>query len=707
MKNFLRKYLLVLVLLLGLAIALPLNYVNADTSTDLFTTESSITNGSEFTKTLTANTTYNLKIVIFNQSAGEIEYYFNVGDRVVVANTVKSWNSDSITLLDVSFTTAPVAETLTGYISQDTGSSLYQFADVQLYATGTVSPSDIFTSEASLPDSDWYQVALLENSYYYLKVSFTNSSSISQSQDGLGYNFAVATQGMGSATTLTNGYVTYDSLADATIFQGSFSTETYTYLSLWFENDSYSDWQSVISEGAINVELYWLGNTATVDEVDPEFSYSNLSVESPIGNPLTLAEIQSQLHATDDTDGDVTNRIEVYEDHYTNQTLVVGGDYYIYFRVSDTAGNYAYLRVDIEVTDDIAPVFYVDGVATSATTVTEYMSIMEDQWPTITATDNVDGDLTASIVVPDLGDYIPGTFTFTYTVTDAAGNTASLTVTDIIIDDIAPVMTGPTKIVVGKNQGEAILTESQIRALIGYTDEFVGTDVLYIDGENPIYRNDQVILALVSDEYTGNAQTTGAYLVRYSATDASGNVSYHDVRVWVVDNIAPVWVIDNFFVNLGINDTMTRTELIALLQAQGVVPNDISYTVTFVSDEYTGNESIEGVYSVVLRVTYEDGSTEDLSLLLNVADESNDGDTIDVTPEEQLTQFQATILWIKNAAVWTWNGIKTVTLWIAGAAVWVWNNVLVPVWNFFFEPQETLIATDSILSIGFLLRLTH
>jgi len=705
MKNILRKYLMVLVLLLGLAIALPLSYVNADSSTDLFTTESSITNGSEFTKTLTANTTYNLKIVIFNQSAGEIEYYFNVGDRVVVANTVKTWNSDSITLLDVSFTTAPVAETLTGYISQDTGSSLYQFADVQLYATGTVSRSDLFTMEENVADADWYQVSLLENSYYYLIVSFTTSSSIAQSQDGLGYNFAVATQGMGSSTSITNGYVTYDSLADSTLYQGSFSTETYTYLSLWFENDSYSDWQSVISEGAIDIEVYWLGNTATVDEVDPEFSYSNLSLETPYTNPITESEVRAMLSATDDTDGDVTNRIEVYQSQYPIASLVIGGDYYIMYRVSDTAGNYAYLRVDIEVIDDVAPVFYVDGVAMSSVTVTEYMSIMEDQWPTITAVDNVDGDVTASIVIPDLGDFVPGTYQFIYTVTDAAGNTASLTVTDIIIDDVAPVVTGPTKIVKGKT---ATLTLSDIMAQYGYTDN-VGTDVLYIDGGetgDSIYRNDQVTFAVVNDGYTGNAQTTGAYNIRFSATDSAGNVTYFDVRVWVVDNVAPVWIVDDSFINLGINEVMTRTELIALLQASGIIPNDISYTVTFLSDEYTGNETIDGVYAVTLRVTYDDGTEQDIALQLNVEGDDT-GDVIDVTPVETLTGFQKFINNLKSAVEWTWNLIKTIfgAIWIA--IKWFYTNVIVPTWNWLFVPEEPVVATDSILSIGFLLQLTH
>ncbi|MFA5006257.1 MAG: hypothetical protein WC509_02130 [Candidatus Izemoplasmatales bacterium] len=608
-----------------------------------------------------------------------------------------------------------------------------------------------------------------------------------------------------------------------------------------------------------------------IDDVEPEFTYSNLQVDAKYYDLPTAAEIQAELSATDDQDGDVTSRIEIYQDSYTGTDQEVGGDYFIMFRVSDLSGNYAYLRVDVEIIDDRAPYIVYDGTTyqSSATIVldpwyndddeTEQITLDElaelfdiideyygpntydeesgwkynitpnvymygtwdpymgeyefytnpghytlhleiqdasgnvcdiyfdvtvlandapeisgpasltieitnftiagilaqysatdtedgtaavvvdasNTWNygtptlgsnfalTLSATDSLGkttlmtipvtvrdttlpvfkinniavttyahtvlmsateslqalidsivvtdayyGTLTASKVVPAFPSFTtPGVTVLTITCTDASGNVGSLAITVTVSDDVLPVVSGPIKVVKGKT---ATMTLSEITARLSAVDNVSGS----------------LSIVLVSDGYTGHATEIGSYLVRYKATDAAGNIKYHDVRVWVVDNVAPVWVIDDYFINLGMNESMTRTELVALLQASGMLATDLSYTVTFITDEYTGSEDIAGAHSVVIRVTYEDGSEDEISLQLTVPEDEDD-DIIVVTPDEPTTGLQRAWRWLTGFVADTWDVVVGAWNWVKGAAVWTKDHIIIPVWNFLFVKDVT------------------
>ena len=122
--------------------------------------------------------------------------------------------------------------------------------------------------------------------------------------------------------------------------------------------------------------------------------------------------------ATDNVDGDLTSSIVVGGLPDTN----VPGEYTITYNVTDAAGNAAAtVTRTVIVPDTTPPVITLLGDA----------SINIDQGSTYedagaTATDNVDGDLTSSIVVGGLPDTnVPGEYTITYNVTDSAGNAAT------------------------------------------------------------------------------------------------------------------------------------------------------------------------------------------------------------------------------------------------------------------------------------------
>ena len=172
--------------------------------------------------------------------------------------------------------------------------------------------------------------------------------------------------------------------------------------------------------------------------------YEDIIVISDIGAPIITLLGETSINvkvggtftdpgatATDDVDGDLTASIVVAGDVVDVNTA---GTYVITYNVSDAGGNAATerTRTVIVANDAVAPVITLIG--------SETMNVMVGDTftdPGATATDDVDGDITADIVVA--GDAVDvntaGTYVITYNVSDSAGNAAAektrtVTVTD-------------------------------------------------------------------------------------------------------------------------------------------------------------------------------------------------------------------------------------------------------------------------------------
>ena len=142
--------------------------------------------------------------------------------------------------------------------------------------------------------------------------------------------------------------------------------------------------------------------------------------------------------ATDDVDGDITSSIIVdgLEAFYIELASGVSMDVprVITYSVTDTAGNTTEVIRTISVSavnsssDTTAPVITLIGSSTINLTVGDTYTDAG-----VTATDDVDGDLTSSITSSGAVDTSTvGTYTLVYSVSDAAGNTTTLTRTVIV-----------------------------------------------------------------------------------------------------------------------------------------------------------------------------------------------------------------------------------------------------------------------------------
>jgi hypothetical protein len=124
--------------------------------------------------------------------------------------------------------------------------------------------------------------------------------------------------------------------------------------------------------------------------------------------------------------------------------------------------------------------------------------------PGATASDNVDGDISANITATSIVDTsAAGTYTVTYTVSDAAGNTATPVVRTVnVLDTEAPVIT-----------------------LLGANPLEINQGINYIEPGATAQDNvDGNITANIVISGTVNTAVLGAYTITYDVSDEAGNV---------------------------------------------------------------------------------------------------------------------------------------------------------------------------------------
>lgn len=165
------------------------------------------------------------------------------------------------------------------------------------------------------------------------------------------------------------------------------------------------------------------------------------------------------------------------------------------------------------VPDTTAPVITLNGASTINLSVGD--SYTEQG---ATATDNIDGNLTSSIVTTgSVNTNVPGTYTINYDVSDAAGNTATqVSRTVIVSDNTAPVITLNGASTVNLNVGDS------------YTDQgATATD--NVDGN---------LTSSIVTTGSVNTNTAGTYSINYNVSDAAGNAATQVSRTVIVTAVS-------------------------------------------------------------------------------------------------------------------------------------------------------------------------
>lgn len=337
------------------------------------------------------------------------------------------------------------------------------------------------------------------------------------------------------------------------------------------------------------------------DVKGPLISGSNVSYFTNVETPISVATIKSKLTATDETDGDVSSSIKIVEDNYTGHEKELGA-HIVKFEASDTSGNKSYLTVTINVKDVTAPV--ITGPETMTYSYDQLIS--EDSFLlNYSVTDNVDTatrlTTTYSTNIFDKQNSI-GTYSVKVKATDSSGNETTKTVQVIIEDKKAPVITGPETIT---KRTSVTLTTEEILKQFSANDEYDGSCAVYV----------------VEDNYTGNGDKKGKYTIKIGAKDKSNNVGIKTLTIDVIDDIAPVWYVDQSLIYVDASVTLTQQDIINLMVQSGEITNDYSI-VQISAAEYLETPNKAGTYKARVLVKYSNGKQVETEKTIEVVDDS-------------------------------------------------------------------------------------
>jgi hypothetical protein len=180
-----------------------------------------------------------------------------------------------------------------------------------------------------------------------------------------------------------------------------------------------------------------------------------------------------------------------------------------------------------------------------------------------TASDNIDGDITSSITTSGLVDTsTPGTYTITYSVSDAAGNSTSLSRTVIVNESAAITALAATGVLSEQTPAEAKKTISGKWNINNSSKSFnIGCEFDYIE-----FTDDYYLMALILDGETVSA--FGSYVLN---EDSEGNVNSVDLNY----NIGGADIVIATLTDISV--TMTGLDLFATFTVDLDIPEAAAF----------------------------------------------------------------------------------------------------------------------------------
>jgi len=320
---------------------------------------------------------------------------------------------------------------------------------------------------------------------------------------------------------------------------------------------------------------------AQPDKSVPVISLTGGAIELFVGDSY----VELGVSAEDNIDGDVSANVAIGGD--TVDTSVVG-TYTLTYNVSDAAGNAAeqvsrsVVVSAVPVADTTAPVITLTDDEVQLNVGDTYAE------PGVSAVDEIDGDISANVIVA--GDTVDtsaaGTYTLTYNVSDAAGNAAEEVSREVVVSAVIV----------------ADLTAPVITLTVG-TELNVG-DTYAEPGVSAIDNIDGDVSAnVVIAGDTVDTSTEGTYTLTYNVSDSAGNVAEEVSREVVVlaanalDETAPVITLTDGAVELLVGETYVAPGFIARDNKDG----DVSDNVVIAGD--TVDTSIAGTYTLTYNVS--------------------------------------------------------------------------------------------------------
>lgn len=361
------------------------------------------------------------------------------------------------------------------------------------------------------------------------------------------------------------------------------SIKVYFYNSTGSSHKDVIDGYYVFCEGSENpsngAHIYYQGPRTDLEPVI-ETDYGLYITD--IDNPITVEEIKAGLRAYDDTDGDVTDSITIYQDNYSQNKDILG-TYDIVFRACDSKGNHTDFTVYVQIIDTTAPSIGGNlNLTANNSKVLDQSSIISG----LVLADNYDSSSNINLeLISDnyTENYnIVGTYELVFKATDSSGNSSQATVYVNVIDVIKPVINGPMVHLKNNNLTVDLLEFINMYTAIDETDGDITNKIKVIE-----------------DRYTINQYNAGIWEVVLQVSDAANNTTEITIEIEVVDKIGPVFFIDKTKIVIDLNtNNLDVNALINYFQNTNIIQEDVPIEV--IEDTYTKNKNTPGVYKLVL-----------------------------------------------------------------------------------------------------------
>ncbi|WP_217179230.1 HYR domain-containing protein [Gillisia limnaea] len=343
------------------------------------------------------------------------------------------------------------------------------------------------------------------------------------------------------------------------------------------------------------------GNTATcsftvtiIDEEDPTISCpANINMNVDAG--LCGAVVEFEMPVANDNSGNVS--VTQTAGPASGEVFPVGTTT-VTFTATDAAGNTASCSFDVTVNDTEDPTFESVSDINVNTDAGVCGAVITFSAPS--ATDNCEGTvITLNEGSMASGSEFPvGTTTVTYTATDAAGNTSTVSFDVIVVDNEDPAITCPANVNQTTEAGESF-------AIVTFEDA-TATD------------NCDVIVEQTAGLTSGSQFPIGESNVEFTATDASGNTSSCSFTITITDNDPPTILCPaniDMEVDAGICGAVVSFETPTASDNSGQ-----EVTVTQTAGPASGEEFPVGTTTVTFTATDAAGNTASCSFDVSVND---------------------------------------------------------------------------------------
>lgn len=207
----------------------------------------------------------------------------------------------------------------------------------------------------------------------------------------------------------------------------------------------YIDDFSLVLQGSPPVDFNSSGDIIDIGAY--EYTEETIETTSPVitlngDNPMTIecgsGFTDPGASATDDIDCDVAVETYFPQEFFDALEYNIGGTYQLLYTATDSSGNSSSIIRIVNIEEDTIPpsLDFAQGSSSTYEYELGWTFDIENIEPPI-VTDNCDGDNLSYNVSHNVDTSSPGTYTITFTATDAAGNTASSSVSLIVIDPLS------------------------------------------------------------------------------------------------------------------------------------------------------------------------------------------------------------------------------------------------------------------------------